>query len=70
MDRPPKLEIEKHPHLREFVDFIPEANDESDRGLVVICASYIDELLRRTLLSSSGTTTTKPSIQVRPERLR
>ena len=51
MGRPPKLEIEKHPHLREFLDFLPEANAESDRGLVVICASYIDELLGRTLLS-------------------
>lgn len=51
MTRPPILEVETNPHLREFLGFLPEANKESDRGVVVICASYIDELLRRTLLS-------------------
>lgn len=45
------LEVETNPHLREFLGFLPEASKESDRGLVVICTSYIDELLRRTLLS-------------------
>lgn len=51
MTQPGITELEANPHLREFLSFLPEASKESDRGLVVICASYIDELLRRTLLS-------------------
>jgi mannitol operon repressor len=40
---------ESHPHLNEFVAFLPELNKESDRGAVLICCSFVDELLRRTL---------------------
>lgn len=39
-----------HPHLSEFVSFLPELNKESDRGVVLISCSFIDELLRRTLV--------------------
>ncbi len=40
-----------HPHLKEFVGFLPELNKESDRGCVMVACSYLDELLRRTLLA-------------------
>jgi DNA-binding MltR family transcriptional regulator len=40
-----------HPHLAEFSAFLPELNKESDRGLVMIAMSFIDELMRRTLLA-------------------
>jgi mannitol operon repressor len=40
-----------HPHLAEFADFLPELNRESDRGMVMISMSFIDELMRRTLLA-------------------
>jgi hypothetical protein len=40
-----------HPHLREFVGFLPELNKESDRGCVMVACSYLDELLRRILLA-------------------
>ena len=46
-ERPP-LE-ETHPHLTEFLAFLPEVSKESDRGVVLICCSFVDELLRRTL---------------------
>jgi mannitol operon repressor len=39
-----------HPHLAEFSRFLPELNKESDRGRVMISCSYLDELMRRTLL--------------------
>jgi mannitol operon repressor len=44
------LEV-SHPHLAEFSAFLPELNKESDRGLVMIAMSFIDELMRRTLLA-------------------
>ena len=40
-----------HPHLAEFSAFLPELKKESDRGLVMIAMSFIDELVRRTLLA-------------------
>jgi mannitol operon repressor len=40
-----------HPHLIEFFGFLPELNKESDRGRVLISCSYLDELLRQTLLA-------------------
>lgn len=40
-----------HPHLKEFLSFLPELNKESDRGVVLIVTSFIDELMRRTLLA-------------------
>ena len=40
-----------HPHLAEFSAFLPELNKESDRGLVMIAMSFVDELMRRTLLA-------------------
>jgi len=35
----------------EFLGFLPELNKESDRGQVLISCSYLDELLRQTLLA-------------------
>jgi mannitol operon repressor len=40
-----------HPHLKRFLRFLPELNKESDRGGVLISCSYVDELLRQTLLA-------------------
>jgi hypothetical protein len=40
---------ETHPHLKEFLAFLPELNKESDRGVILVCCSFVDELLRRTL---------------------
>jgi mannitol operon repressor len=46
----PPLEV-AHPHLAEFAAFLPELNKETDRGMVLIATSFIDELMRRTLLA-------------------
>lgn len=35
----------------EFLEFLPELNKESDRGQALISCSYLDELLRQTLLA-------------------
>jgi mannitol operon repressor len=40
-----------HPHLKEFIGFLPELNKESYRGCVMVACSYLDELLRRILLA-------------------
>jgi hypothetical protein len=48
-DREP-LEV-SHPHLKDFLGFLPELNKESDRGRVLIACSYLDELMRRILLA-------------------
>ena len=40
-----------HPHLKEFLGFLPELNKESDRGRVLIACSYLDDLMRRILLA-------------------
>lgn len=40
-----------HPHLKEFLGFLPELNKESDRGRVLITCSYLDDLMRRILLA-------------------
>jgi hypothetical protein len=48
-----------HPHLKPFIKFLTELSRESDRGMVLIATSYIDDLLRQTieafLLESSST---------------
>src|SRR5947208_1359141 len=49
-ERPPPLE-ETHPHLRDFLRFLPELNKESARGCVLISCSYLDDLMRETLLA-------------------
>jgi mannitol operon repressor len=38
-----------HPHLKDFRTFLPELNNESDRGMSLIATSFIDEQLKRTL---------------------
>lgn len=43
--------VDTHPHLKDFEAFLPDLNRESDRGMVLIASSYIDDLLRRTLES-------------------
>jgi mannitol operon repressor len=43
--------LKTHPHLKEFLEFLPEFNRESDRGMVLIATSFIDDLLKRTLLA-------------------
>lgn len=40
---------ETHPHLKDFFQFLPELNKESDRGRALISCSYIDDLLCQTL---------------------
>ncbi|MBB5509532.1 transcriptional regulator [Paraburkholderia atlantica] len=37
------------PHLKDFAAFLPELNNESDRGMALIATSFIDEQLKRTL---------------------
>jgi hypothetical protein len=32
-----------HPHLAEFTAFLPELDKETDRGMVLIATSFIDE---------------------------
>jgi DNA-binding MltR family transcriptional regulator len=39
------------PHLEEFLAFLPKLAKESERGMVLIGTSFIDELLKRTLLA-------------------
>jgi hypothetical protein len=43
--------LQTHPHLKEFLEFLPDLNRESDRGMVLIATSFIDNLLKRTLLA-------------------
>jgi len=38
-------------HLAEFMAFLPKFNAESDRGMVLIATSFLDELLKRTLMA-------------------
>src|SRR5258708_18194129 len=40
-----------HPHLKDFLRFLPELNKESDRGRVLISCSYLDQMLREILLA-------------------
>ena len=46
----PKL-LEAHPHFKEFIPFLHDLQYESDRGSVLICCSFIEELLREILRS-------------------
>lgn len=36
-------------HLKPFVDFLGDFNQESDRGAVLTAAAYIDDLLGKTI---------------------
>jgi len=38
---------ETHPHLREFKKFLDASAQESDRGLALICAAMLDDLLEK-----------------------
>ena len=40
---------ETHPHLKDFVDFLPEFNKETERGAALAAAAFVDDLLQRTL---------------------
>ena len=40
-----------HPHLREFKAFLDASNKESERGLVLICATMLDDLLEQAILA-------------------
>lgn len=39
--------LESHPHLTEFIELLSALNKESERGVVLITASFIDQLLGR-----------------------
>jgi mannitol operon repressor len=41
--------LKKHPHLHEFFPFLHDLSFESDRGQVLLCCAYLDDLLRDTL---------------------
>jgi mannitol operon repressor len=43
--------LESHPHLKEFIDFLPELNKETERGAVLVGCSFLDQFLRRVLLA-------------------
>jgi hypothetical protein len=46
----PNPELAKtHPHLKEFFPFLHDLRFESDRGAVLLCCAYLDDLLRDTL---------------------
>ena len=38
--------VETHPHLKEFLPFLDSLNKESERGAVLISASYLEEQLK------------------------
>jgi len=40
---------ETHPHLKEFKKFLDASNKESERGLALICAAMLDDLLERSI---------------------
>jgi hypothetical protein len=42
---------ETHPHLLEFTAFLGALNKESERGVVLVAAAMIDNLLERTILA-------------------
>jgi len=42
---------ETHPHLREFNAFLKALSKESDRGVVLVAATMLDDLLERTILA-------------------
>ena len=42
---------ETHPHLEEFKKFLDASNQESERGLALICGAMIDDLLERSILA-------------------
>jgi mannitol operon repressor len=48
----PDPDIEKkYPHLKEFFPFLHDLRFESDRGAVLLCCAYLDDLLRDVLAS-------------------
>ncbi|QIO60657.1 transcriptional regulator [Rhizobium leguminosarum] len=42
---------ETHPHLKDFAEFVPELNQESDRGATLIATGFLDELFKQILLA-------------------
>ena len=40
---------ETHPHLIEFKKFLDASNKESERGLALICAAMLDDLLEKSI---------------------
>lgn len=51
-DAPGRVPLDvSHPHLKDFIAFLPELNKESDRGRVLISCSYLDEMMRRILMA-------------------
>jgi hypothetical protein len=43
--------LAKYPNLKEFFPFLHDLRHESPRGAVLICCSYVDDLLRDSLRS-------------------
>ena len=43
---PPEL-LETHPHLKEFFEFLPHLNEESERGQALVSAAFIENFLER-----------------------
>jgi hypothetical protein len=50
-----------HPHLKDFSDFLPEFNKETERGAALAAAAFLDDLLQQTLAAFliEGETTSK-----------
>jgi hypothetical protein len=50
LDMPDQRPFEEtHPHLVEFRKFLDASNKESERGLALICAAMLDDLLERSI---------------------
>ena len=41
--------LDTHPHLKDFLPFLDSLNNESERGAVLICASYLEAQLKETI---------------------
>jgi hypothetical protein len=46
-----KVVFTEYPHLKEFGLFLDELNSETERGAVLVSCSYLEELLRKTIVS-------------------
>ena len=46
MHKPAAPLIETHPHRKEFLPFLDNLKDESERGSVLICASFLEGQLK------------------------
>lgn len=40
---------ETHPHLKDFAEFLPDFNKETERGAALAAAAFVDDLLQRTI---------------------